>query len=496
LLCLQSEDSYRFLPLCSRKRKQSPVCFLDRLVQVTSPGHSGGVPLSTTFSYDAAHNMIANGHVGYYTYPAQGPGAVRPRAVTQAGPYAMTYDLNGNRLTKVGGAANESIVWDGENRPRTINVGAVAHSYIYGPDGSRLKKRSPNGSGGFNDTLTLGPDLERSPAGIWTKNIHADVKRVGNGAAAQPFFHHRDHLASIKVITAANGNEAQRATYQAFGNRIAQTTLHAESKGFIGERHDPETNLVYLNARYYDPVIAKFISPDWWDPDKPGVGTNRYVYSDNDPVNKSDNNGHQLSDGMPGGELPGGAPDPEASKHEATPVSDATRAIGDHAKAGLAAVTRGASQAIDDLLGNPLETASRMAASVPASGPLGMGIGAVATVGVKSIAKTAAVVGKTQQHHSFPEYLGGLPKQSLTNMSVSQHQQLHRDMQTHMRGITDPNTGRSMAYGPNNTGQQIREAFSDAQRAQAVADFYNGVIGSKYSIAAQDFFGQHPGLKR
>ena len=68
--------------------------------------------------------------------------------------------------------------------------------------------------------------------------------------------------------------------------------MHAESKGYIGERHDPETGLVYLNARYYDPVLARFISPDWWDPNKPGVGTNRYAYSDNDPVNKADNNGH------------------------------------------------------------------------------------------------------------------------------------------------------------------------------------------------------------
>jgi uncharacterized membrane protein YgcG len=37
---------------------------------------------------------------------------------------------------------------------------------------------------------------------------------------------------------------------------------------------------------------ARFISPDDWDPTLPGVGTNRYAYSDNDPVNKSDPNGH------------------------------------------------------------------------------------------------------------------------------------------------------------------------------------------------------------
>jgi hypothetical protein len=37
---------------------------------------------------------------------------------------------------------------------------------------------------------------------------------------------------------------------------------------------------------------ARFISPDNWDPTKPGVGTNRYAYAENDPINKSDPNGH------------------------------------------------------------------------------------------------------------------------------------------------------------------------------------------------------------
>ena len=115
---------------------------------------------------------------------------------------------------------------------------------------------------------------------------------MGNGATAQPFFHHRDHLASVKVISNGTGAEVKRTVYRPYGDKGVDTGLHAESKGYIGERHDPETGLVYLNARYYDPVLARFISPDWWDPNKPGVGTNRYAYSDNDPVNKSDRNGH------------------------------------------------------------------------------------------------------------------------------------------------------------------------------------------------------------
>lgn len=41
-----------------------------------------------------------------------------------------------------------------------------------------------------------------------------------------------------------------------------------------------------------DPVIGRFISPDDWDPTIPGVGTNRYAYAGNDPINKADPNGH------------------------------------------------------------------------------------------------------------------------------------------------------------------------------------------------------------
>lgn len=40
---------------------------------------------------------------------------------------------------------------------------------------------------------------------------------------------------------------------------------------------------------------ARFISPDTMDPTLPGVGTNRYSYSENDPINKSDPNGHSVS---------------------------------------------------------------------------------------------------------------------------------------------------------------------------------------------------------
>ena len=74
--------------------------------------------------------------------------------------------------------------------------------------------------------------------------------------------------------------------------RLSQPLTLAETKGFIGERFDDGAGLQYLNARYYDPRLGMFLQPDWWEVTSPGVGTNRYSYSFNDPVNGRDPGGH------------------------------------------------------------------------------------------------------------------------------------------------------------------------------------------------------------
>ncbi|WP_136439499.1 RHS repeat-associated core domain-containing protein [Pacificoceanicola onchidii] len=66
-----------------------------------------------------------------------------------------------------------------------------------------------------------------------------------------------------------------------------------ETKGWIGERYDAGAGLQFLNARYYDPELAVFIQPDWFEVTKAGVGTNRYSYSANDPVNLRDPEGNE-----------------------------------------------------------------------------------------------------------------------------------------------------------------------------------------------------------
>lgn len=62
--------------------------------------------------------------------------------------------------------------------------------------------------------------------------------------------------------------------------------------GYTGHVNDPETGLVYMQARYYDPATGRFLSVD---PVAPVGGNlfnvNRYDYANNNPINNVDLDG-------------------------------------------------------------------------------------------------------------------------------------------------------------------------------------------------------------
>ncbi|WP_256374269.1 MULTISPECIES: RHS repeat domain-containing protein [unclassified Chelatococcus] len=271
----------RILSVANPVAEESWSYAYDELDQLLSATNSGNAALNQSFTYDDAFNMTSNSAVGSYVYPATG--SPRPHAPTLVAGKRYLYDATGNVLSD----GTRTFTWDTERRLKSVYMGGKSVVFTYGPDGARLRKGVHVGTTS-QQTLYLGPDLERGPDGTWTKYPHPDVKRVGGAT----FFLHRDHLKSVRAISDAAGGPAQRFTFRPYGERTGAATAHREEKGYIGERFDAETGLMYLNARYYDPALARFISPDWWDPNKPGVGTNRYAYSENDPVNKSDPNGH------------------------------------------------------------------------------------------------------------------------------------------------------------------------------------------------------------
>jgi RHS repeat-associated protein len=134
--------------------------------------------------------------------------------------------------------------------------------------------------------------LSPNPAGLASSWISSAVKREG----VMTDFMLSDHKGSIRQTKRFSLTATTLSDYSAYGQPLTTNgSIALNGKGYINERFDPETGLQYLNARYYDAHLGRFISPDWWDPTQSGVGTNRYAYSGNDPVNGSDPGGHATS---------------------------------------------------------------------------------------------------------------------------------------------------------------------------------------------------------
>jgi YD repeat protein len=93
---------------------------------------------------------------------------------------------------------------------------------------------------------------------------------------------------------------------------------------------------------------------------------------------------------------------------------------------------------------------------------------------------------KIQLHHSDPIFMGGAPDQELTPMSISRHQELHKDLNNFL--VEKKNAlGQHMRPQPRNPGAKIRFNFSRTQRFDAMKQFYDK-NWIKYWDARWDFY--------
>ena len=92
----------------------------------------------------------------------------------------------------------------------------------------------------------------------------------------------------------AQGREQDRILnhyeYDAFGNTISCKEQVENRFRYQGEQYDPITRQYYLRARYYNPVIGRFIQEDTYY----GDGLNLYEYCRNNTITYKDPTGHNI----------------------------------------------------------------------------------------------------------------------------------------------------------------------------------------------------------
>ena len=103
---------------------------------------------------------------------------------------------------------------------------------------------------------------------------------------------HGDHLGSTIAETNTTGARTAWREYKPYGTRRRGSTQLNTDRTYTGQQSE-ETGLMYYNARYYDPQIGHFISPDTIVPDPGNVlDYNRYLYVRGRVLNYNDPTGH------------------------------------------------------------------------------------------------------------------------------------------------------------------------------------------------------------
>lgn len=139
-------------------------------------------------------------------------------------------------------------------------------------------------------------DYLYTPAGLT-----AMQRKTSSGAGL--YYIHTDLLGSIERITNATGQIVSEYTYTPWGGRILLSGVNITDRGYTGHEHlspfGDDSNggfcLINMNGRIYDPVLARFLSPDPYvqAPDFT-QSFNRYAYGWNNPFKFTDPSGNSI----------------------------------------------------------------------------------------------------------------------------------------------------------------------------------------------------------
>ena len=109
------------------------------------------------------------------------------------------------------------------------------------------------------------------------------------------YYYHLNTHGDVVSLTDENGSTVSEYQYDAWGNIISQSGLMATENPYryAGYQFDEELGLYYLMARYYNPNNGRFLTRDTFlGFESEPFSLNRYIYTQNNPVNKFDPTGH------------------------------------------------------------------------------------------------------------------------------------------------------------------------------------------------------------
>jgi RHS repeat-associated protein len=128
-----------------------------------------------------------------------------------------------------------------------------------------------------------------------TKYYYFGSTRIAMRKGGVLYYLHGDHLGSTSLTTDASGGIVAQSRYLPYGQERWTSGAAQTDFTFTGQRNERGFGLMDYGARYYDPALLRFISPDSVvrNPDSTH-DLNRYSYGRDNPLKYIDPTGHQV----------------------------------------------------------------------------------------------------------------------------------------------------------------------------------------------------------
>jgi len=272
-----------------------------------------------TFGYDSLNRLTAIGS-RQIAYAPNGNitsmGGVGAMSYGDAvNPYVVT-----SLLPEAGGPGilipKQSVTYNSFERPATITQNGVTATLTYNADGDRVKMTVTGNSGTLLsrhyiagryecDSLPSGQVKERLYLGGDAYSAPMVYQRDSLGGAWIAYNIGRDYLGNITQLATVNGTLVAEYSYDPWGRLRNPGTLEIFAagsepelflgRGYTGHEHLNWFGLINMNARLYDPLLGRFLSPDPYvqAPDFT-QNFNRYSYALNNPLRYSDESGEYV----------------------------------------------------------------------------------------------------------------------------------------------------------------------------------------------------------
>ncbi|MCC6448844.1 MAG: VCBS repeat-containing protein [Chitinophagaceae bacterium] len=263
----------------------------DNLNRLTHVSTSGQINEELSMTYDKWGNITSKSDLGTYHYNENIPTLLERIDFfeTDCTLPSSKFDYDYTSFNKISKISGDSVRLEIDYGPD--NQRLVQRMYIH----NQLRETRIYVAGDYEVITINNIDTKRASlpgsAGI------AVIYEVTGNQPGKYTYLHKDNQGTIVALTNDAGIVQYSYQYDVWGKRrvTSQTenVYGATYRGYTGHEHIAILELINMNGRIYDPVMARFLSADPYIQDNTNFQNfNRYAYVYNNPVNLTDPSGY------------------------------------------------------------------------------------------------------------------------------------------------------------------------------------------------------------